>query len=81
MGNFVGSVIMIYIIILFVRVILSWFPVRSGTFAAQLNSLAFELTEPVLRPLRRIIPPVGMFDLSVTILIIFLFLLRSWAMS
>ena len=46
------------------RAVLSWFPVRGGTFLASLNTLLFELTEPVLRPVRRIIPPVGMFDIS-----------------
>ena len=46
------------------RAVLSWFPVRGGTFLASLNTLLFELTEPVLRPVRRVIPPAGMFDIS-----------------
>ena len=53
-----------YLVILAGRAILSWFPVRSGTFLAGLNSLLFDLTEPVLRPVRRVIPPTGMLDLS-----------------
>ena len=36
-----------------------------------------DLTEPVLAPLRRVIPPAGMFDLSFTVLIVFLFILRA----
>jgi len=31
---------------------------------ASINAILFELTEPVLRPFRRIIPPAGMLDLS-----------------
>jgi YggT family protein len=46
------------------RAVFSWFPVRGGTFLASLNSILFDLTEPVLRPVRRIIPPAGMFDTS-----------------
>ena len=32
--------------------------------SASLNPLLFDLTEPVLRPVRRVIPPAGMFDIS-----------------
>ena len=39
---------------------------RSGRARSSpaLNSLLFDLTEPVLRPVRRVIPPAGMFDMS-----------------
>ena len=33
------------------RAVLSWFPVRGGTFLASLNTLLFELTEPIRRVL------------------------------
>jgi uncharacterized protein YggT (Ycf19 family) len=36
-----------------------------------------DLTEPVLAPLRRIIPPAGMFDLSFLVLIIALFAVQQ----
>jgi YggT family protein len=36
-----------------------------------------DLTEPVLAPLRRVIPPVGMLDMSSFVLIIGLVILRS----
>ena len=64
MARFVCSFLTVYMVVLFARAILSWFPIRSGTFLASLNTLLFELTEPVLRPVRRVIPPAGMFDLS-----------------
>lgn len=53
-----------YLVILAGRAILSWFPVRSGTFMAGVNSLLYDLTEPVLRPVRRLLPATGMLDLS-----------------
>jgi YggT family protein len=70
-------VVTIYIVILAGRAVLSWFPVRGGTFLASLNTILFELTEPVLRPVRKVIPPVGMFDTSFLIVFVGLVILRS----
>ena len=42
-----------------------------------MNTLLFELTEPVLRPVRRVIPPVGMFDVSFMVVFFVLFFLQS----
>lgn len=67
----------LFIIILFARAIMSWFPTRPGTGAAQINRVLADLTEWALRPLRRIIPPAGMFDLSFLALFLFIFILRS----
>jgi YggT family protein len=53
-----------YLVILGGRAILSWFPLRQGTFMASLYALLIDLTEPVLRPVRRVIPPAGMLDTS-----------------
>lgn len=63
-----------YLIALFARIILSWFPVSPGGVMAQIFSLLYTITEPVLGPIRRAIPPIGMggmgFDLSPIIVII-----------
>jgi YggT family protein len=65
----------VYLVVLAGRAILSWFPVRGGTFLASLNSILFDLTEPVLRPVRRLIPAAGMFDVSFMVVFFVLFLL------
>ena len=70
------AAITIYIVILLLRAVFSWFPPPSGG-AATVYRILLDLTEPVLAPLRRVIPPIGMFDLSFTVLFIFLFILRS----
>ena len=70
------AAITVYLVILFLRAIFSWFPPPSGG-AATLYRLLMDLTEPVLAPLRRVIPPAGMFDLSFTVLIVFMFILRN----
>jgi len=63
-----------YLVALFARIILSWFPVSPGGAMAQIFSVLYSITEPVLGPIRRAIPPIGMggmgFDLSPIIVII-----------
>jgi YggT family protein len=48
----------IYVIVLFARVIFSWFPVTPGTALASISDVLRTLTEPLLGPLRRALPPV-----------------------
>jgi YggT family protein len=76
-GIILANIITIYLVILAARAVLSWFPVRGGTFLSSVNTLLFELTEPVLRPVRRVIPPVGMFDVSFMVVFFVLFFLQS----
>jgi len=59
-----SSLVQLYIIILFVRAIFSWFPIRSDSPLMPVVRFVHVVTEPVLAPFRRIIPPVGMFDIS-----------------
>ena len=70
-------VLRIYLIVLAGRAILSWFPVRPGTALASISTLLADLTEPVLRPFRGIIPPAGMFDLSFMIVFFLLFIVQG----
>jgi YggT family protein len=64
MMTLICALILVYMIVLAVRAIMSWFPVRPGTPWSTLYSIVYDATEPVLAPLRRVIPPAGMFDLS-----------------
>jgi YggT family protein len=59
----------LYVLIVFARVLLSWFPLQPGGVGAQVYSFTFSLTEPVLGPIRRAIPAIGMIDLSPLIVI------------
>ena len=63
-----------YVVILIARALLSWFPVTPGTVFAQVVRALDAVTEPVLRPVRRILPPIragGMgIDLSIMIVIL-----------
>ncbi len=77
MGPIIAWLLTVYLVVLAGRAVLSWFPVRSGTFLAGLNALLFDLTEPVLRPVRRVIPPAGMFDTSFIVVFFAIVILRS----
>ena len=54
---------------IFLRAILSWF---SPSPTNILVSILYQVTEPILAPLRRIIPRVGMLDLSPLVAIVLL---------
>ncbi|MDY6892622.1 MAG: YggT family protein [Chloroflexota bacterium] len=50
---------------IFLRVILSWFVMGSrSAFLINTYQVLHQLTEPILSPLRRIIPNIGMFDIT-----------------
>ncbi len=74
MQDVVCALLIAYILILFGRMIFSWMPPTSGG-TATVARLLYDLTEPVLAPMRRVIPPVGMFDLSFTVLVFGLLIL------
>lgn len=54
----------LYVLILFVRAILSWFPVSYNSPLNPVRRFVYVVTEPVLAPFRRLIPPVGGLDIS-----------------
>ena len=74
-----------YFLVLIGRVILSWFPITPGTTAASLFSIIYSLTEPVLGPIRRVLPPIGMggmgLDLSPIIVFIGVIMLQNLVCS
>jgi YggT family protein len=85
MGGPLGDLLCIALwllwIVLLVRVIVSWVvalgarPPVSGPLRTGYDLLT-DVTEPMLRPLRRIVPPAGMFDLSVVVAFVIIFVLQ-----
>jgi YggT family protein len=59
------------------RAIMSWFPVRPGSPFAAINRVLIDVTEPVLAPMRRIIPPAGPLDMSFFVLFFVITIVRS----
>lgn len=59
MAAFICQLLSIYLIVVFARVLLSWFPMTPGGVLAGIQAFVYALTEPVLAPLRRALPSVG----------------------
>ena len=66
---------MVLIVAIFARTILSWFPTANRF--NPLVAVIYQLTEPILLPLRKIIPRMGMFDFTPTIALLILFLVLT----
>jgi YggT family protein len=75
--NVLCALITAYLVVLILRAILSWFPIRPGTGMAAFARVLSELTEPVVAPIRRLIPPAGMFDIAFMVVFFGLLILRS----
>ena len=77
----VCSLIDVYVYVLFGRIILSFFEVPSDHVVARIRGVLATLTDPVLIPLRRVIPPIRVgaaaLDLSPLVVLFGLTLLRS----
>jgi YggT family protein len=59
----------LYVLCVIGRILLSYFPVAPGGAMAGISSFLYSITEPVLGPLRNLLPSVGMFDLSPMVVI------------
>ena len=68
-------ILSLFSLVLLARGILSWIPNKSGPLATA-NSVAFTITEPVLAPVRRVIPPLGGMDVSFFVVFIGIYLIR-----
>lgn len=72
-GFVLYALLSIYILFIFIRFISMWFVFTRNTFLGFVQ----RVTDPILIPLRRLIPPIGMFDISAMILLLLLGFLQS----
>ncbi|MGH9056498.1 MAG: YggT family protein [Acidimicrobiales bacterium] len=63
-GHILYDLGQVYVLVLLARAVFSWFPYSPSSPLNPVRRILFTLTEPVLAPFRKIIPPAGMFDLS-----------------
>lgn len=63
----IRMLLMLYLFLIIIGVILSWV---GQNFRHPIVPLIFQLTDPVLAPIRRVLPPLGGFDLSPLVAII-----------
>jgi YggT family protein len=67
--NFIDILFQVLSLAVLARVILSWFRVDPYNRFVQ---ILFQVTEPVLAPIRRLIPPMGMIDITPIIALLLL---------
>jgi YggT family protein len=71
LGNFLD----IYLVLLLVRVLLSWFP--NIDWSSNPWSILSQLTDPYLNIFRSIIPPIGGIDVSAVLAFLLLQVIRG----
>lgn len=82
--NLLNTIITIYIWLLIASVVLSWLiafnVVSTGNHVVyQLRDFLYRITEPLLRPIRNLLPSLGGIDISPVVLILALYFLRDLA--
>ena len=78
----IDTVIMLYVWLLIASAILSWLVAFNVVnirhpIVATIGNFLYQVTEPVLRPIRSFMPNLGGIDISPVILILALFFIRN----
>ena len=74
LGYILYGALSIYILLIIIRVIFSW---GRASYSHRIMRFLFNVTEPLLGPLRRMIPPLGWLDISPLVAILILMLFRA----
>jgi YggT family protein len=77
MATIVCLIIQLYLLVIFVRIIMSWFPPTPGTTYAQIFEVFDRVTDPVLSPVRAVLPPVRMGSMGLDLSPIVVFLIGT----
>ena len=80
--NLVSTVISIYVWLLIAQAVLSWLVAfgivnRYNRVVATVGDFLWRVTEPLLRPIRRVLPDLGGIDISPVVLILLLWFVRN----
>ncbi|WP_346892482.1 YggT family protein [uncultured Roseibium sp.] len=80
--NVVMMALNIYVYVVIASAIFSWLYAfniinSSNQFVAMIGQVLYNLTEPVLRPIRRFMPNLGGVDISPIILLLGIFLIQN----
>ena len=59
---------------IFLRAMLSWFPMDQGNFLVRVLN---DITEPLLAPLRQVVPKFGMIDITPMVAFLVLFVIQQ----
>jgi YggT family protein len=76
-GFVLYGLLSVLVLFIFIRFLSSWFVFTRNTFFG----FVMRVTNPIILPLQKIIPPIGIFDLSAMIALILISLLQSFVLS
>jgi YggT family protein len=71
------DLIQLYLIVLIVRAVFSWIPVSGSSGWNAVRSFVYSVTEPVLAPVRQVMPRTGFIDISFLVVFILLEIVHS----
>ena len=72
-GFILYGLLSILVLLIFIRFLAQWFVFTRNTFLG----FVMRVTDPIMLPVQRLIPPIGMFDISAMIVLIAIFVLQS----
>lgn len=72
--QFVDLLVTVLIVAIFARVVLSWLPIGANN---PVTPIVYQLTEPILAPIRRVVPRLGFIDITPMIAIFLLYFIRG----
>ncbi len=72
------AVLNILSLLLLARALFSWF---DPSFNSTIGKLLFDVTEPIIAPIRQVVPSGGGFDLSIMVTMLLLIVLRQLVAS
>ena len=75
--QFINLLVTVFYIAILARVLLSWFPIGADSAMMPVVRIVYQITEPLLGPIRRILPNMGAIDLSPMIAIIVLIIVQK----
>jgi YggT family protein len=75
-GFVLYALLSIFVLFIFIRFISYWFVFTRNTFLGFVQ----RVTDPILIPVRKLVPPIGMFDISAMLLLILISLLQSFVL-
>jgi YggT family protein len=80
--GFISYLLQLYVYILIAAAVLSWLVAFNvvntrNSVVHMLGTLLYQLTDPVLRPIRRVLPAMSGLDLSPVVLILIIFFIQS----
>ncbi len=73
LGFILYGLLSLLILFIFIRFLASWFVFSRKTFLA----FVMRVTDPIMLPVQRLIPPIGMFDISAMLVLLVISFLQS----